>query len=204
MIVRKLTIAVTTALLVFTAGTVHAEDEAVAASYTGNAPYVSLGGVFAFENVSGSAQGNGNIGNSGGYDLRAGYNLFEMFAAEIQWQSLLNFDRSGFDPVTNSDLSSLEARMLSFNGRFSPLSGRVQPYGLMGLGWVNVRSDRQAVDVSQSAFGMRFALGVAAYLTERTGVALEAAYILPLTGTLGGGDSFDMIPLTASIFFRFK
>jgi len=214
MISSKLSIVMAAALLVAASTTARAADEtptpapaadeAPAAStspYGGKSPYVSAGGVYAIQNVDGVP---GGVGDSGGYDLRAGYTVHEKVAVEIEWQSLLNFSRNAQDPVTGHDEPSLEARMLSLNGRFAPLSGRIQPYGLMGMGWVNVQADRVSVSTHKSSFGMRFGLGVAAYITERTGVALEAAYILPLTGTLGGGDSFDLVPITLSLFFRFK
>lgn len=178
-----------------------AESAAEASIYGGKAPYVSFGGVYAIQNVDGIP---GGVGDSGGYDIRGGYAVHEMVAVEIQWQSMLNHSRNAQDPVTGQDEPSLESRMLSFNGRVSPLDGRFQPYGLLGMGWFNVQADKTNNDLHKSSFAMRFGLGLAAYITERTGVALEAGYILPLTGTLGGGKSFDLVPITLSVFFKFK
>ena len=178
-----------------------AESPAEASLYGGKAPYVSFGGVYAVQNVDGIP---GGVGDSGGYDIRAGYAVHEMASVEIQWQSLVNFSRNYQDPITTQDAPSLEARMLSFNGRFSPLDGRFQPYGLLGMGWFNVQADKSNNDLHKSSFAMRFGLGLAAYITERTGVALEAGYILPLSGTLAGGKSFDLVPITLSVFFKFK
>lgn len=176
--------------------------------FGGAAPYVAIGGVYAIENNKSSLDsgipGYGNLKNSGGYDIRAGYKFQKMVAAEIEWQSLVSFKADGVFPVTGNEAPNLEARMLSLNGRVSPLDGRIQPYGLIGMGWVNVQADRQSVSIRESAFGMRFGLGVLAYITERTGIALEAAYVLPMSGKLGGSDRFDIIPITASLFFRFK
>lgn len=178
-----------------------AEAPAETPAFGGASPYASIGGVYGIENAGGVA---GDLSNSGGYDLRAGYNFGNRIAAEIEWQALGNLDRDAIEPVTGNDEPSLEARMLSLNGRFSPLSGRFQPYGLLGAGWLNVQADQVSAYSHESAFAMRFGLGVAAYFTDRLGLAVEAAYILPLTGNLGGGDSFDLIPITASLFFRFK
>lgn len=185
-----------------------AEPAAPAGAFAGASPYVSFGGVFAIENnssaVASGVNNYGGISNSGGYDIRGGYNFDKLFAVELQWQSLVNFSTNGTDPVTTQKLPSLEARMLSLNGRVSPLTGRFQPYGLLGMGWYNVQADRTSNSTHESAFAMRFGLGLMAYITERVGFALEAAYILPLTGTLAGGDSFELVPITASVFFRFK
>jgi opacity protein-like surface antigen len=201
--IRNFAAVLAATLLMANATIALAADEvpAEAPAFGGSAPYVSIGGVYGIENAGGV---EGDLSNSGGYDLRAGYKFGNMIAAEVEWQAFGNFDRDALEPVTGNDEPSLEARMLSLNGRFSPLSGRFQPYGLLGAGWMNVQADRVSSYSHESAFAMRFGLGVAAYLTDRIGLAVEAAYILPLTGNLGGGDSFDLIPITASVFFRFK
>jgi opacity protein-like surface antigen len=180
-----------------------------APEFGGSSPYVSAGAVYAVEmndsDLDSGVNHYGDLDNSGGYDLRLGYNFPRMAAVEIQWQSLVNFDTDGVDPVTLNDLPTVEARMLSVNGRFSPLTGRIQPYLLFGLGWYNVQADRQSVSVHESAFASRFGIGVAAYITQRTGLAFEAGYILPMTGgVISGSDRFDLIPMTLSVFFRFK
>jgi opacity protein-like surface antigen len=221
MIAKHFGIVMAAALLASMAATAHADEgppaepavdaaapAAPAGAFGGAAPYVSFGGVFAAENNSssvGSGVNNyGGLSHSGGYDIRGGYNFDKLFAVELEWQSLVNFSTDGTDPVTTQKLPSLEARMLSLNGRISPLTGRFQPYGLVGMGWYNVQADRTSLSTHESAFAMRFGLGLMAYVTERLGFALEAAYILPMTGTLGGGDRFDLVPITASVFFRFK
>lgn len=198
MMARKITTLAAAALLLAGAAPALAEDEAPA--FGGKAPYFSVGGVFAIEN----ADIAGDLSNSGGYDLRLGYDVHEMVAIEAEWQSLTDFDRTATNPVTGATLPDVEARMLSLNARVAPLEGRFQPYALMGMGWVNVQADQVANSLHKSSFGMRFGLGLVTYITERVGFALEAGYILPLSGDLGGGNSFDLIPITGSIFFRFK
>lgn len=206
MIAKPLGLVMAAALVVTAAATAHADEEA--RPYSGRAPYASFGGVFAIENNKSSLGSGvseyGELSDSGGYDIRAGYNFEKMFALEIQWQSLVSFKTDAVAPITGNDLPNVEARMLSLNGRVSPLTGRIQPYGLLGMGWVNVQADRTSVSVHESSFGMRFGVGVLGYITERTGVSLEAAYIMPLSGSLGGGDRFALIPITASVFFRFS
>lgn len=201
--IRNFAAVLAAALLVANATVALAADEAPAETpaFGGSAPYVAVGGTYGIQNAGGIS---GGLSDSGGYDLRAGYKFDKLFAVEVEWQAFGNFDRNGVDPITGNDEPSLEARMLSLNGRVSPLTGRFQPYGLLGAGWFNVQADQVSAYSHQSSFGMRFGLGLAAYLTERIGVQVEAAYLLPLTGSLGGGDSFDIIPITASLFFRFK
>lgn len=205
--IRSLQVALAAALLVahatlaLAAGEASADTATETPAFGGKSPYIAIGGTYGIQNVGGV---EGGLSDSGGYDLRGGYNFGNMLAAEIEWQAFGNFDRNAVDSVTGNDEPSLEARMLSLNGRVSPLSGRFQPYGLLGAGWFNVQADQVSAYSHRSSFGMRFGLGVMAYVTERIGLAVEAAYILPLTGSLGGSDSFDIIPITASVFFRFK
>jgi opacity protein-like surface antigen len=169
--------------------------------FGGKAVYFMAGGVYAFEN---DTHFDGAIeGGSGGYDLRAGYDLHEMASLELEWMSLLSFSRDSVDPVTGNEDPDVEARMLSLNGKFSPCTSRFQPYALMGMGWYNVQADQAINQRHLSSFAMRFGLGVAAFITPRLGFNLEAGYVLPLTGDLGGGDRFDVIPITASLFYRF-
>ncbi len=192
-----------------TTATAGAADEA--SPFAATAPYVSAGAVYAVEQNDSDLRSGitaqpdyGDLKNSGGYDLRLGYGFAKMFAAEVEWQSLVNFNTDALDPVTGNSAPSVEARMLSLNGRISPLTGRFQPYALFGVGWYNVQADRQSVSVHESSFASRFGLGIAAFITERMGVSFEAGYILPMTGVIGGKDRFDLIPMTLSVFFKFK
>ncbi|HEY2774562.1 MAG TPA: porin family protein [Candidatus Binatia bacterium] len=190
------------ALVATTSVAALAADEA--SPYGGKSAYVSAGGVYAIEN-SDSNITQGSLDNSGGYDLRLGYGFNDWAAAEVEWQAMTHFDTNSHDPATGIENNpSPEARLLSLNGRYSPLTGRFQPYGLIGGGWYNVQADTQRNSLHESSFAMKFGIGLAAYITNRAGVAVEAAYILPLSGTLAGGHSFDVIPLTFSFFFHFK
>jgi opacity protein-like surface antigen len=213
MISSKLTMVMAAGLLAVGSASAQAADDIVTTTETtttveaegkvfgGAVPYFMAGGVYALENVSGVP---GGLSDSGGYDLRGGYGVHEMVDLEIQWQSLLSFSRDSVDPITGNNDPALEARMLSFNGRFSPLTGRFQPYAMMGMGWFNVQADRSNNQEHKSSFAMRFGLGLATFFTERLGFNVEAGYILPLSGDLGGGDSFDLVPFTFSFFYCFK
>jgi len=213
---RSLGFAATALILLMTTATARAEEEAAAAAYNSDSAYASVGLAYAIEQND-SALGSGipvrsgnadygDLTNSWGYDLRVGYSFRKMFAAEIQWQSLVNFDTDAINPYLSTPTKepSVEARMLSVNGRFSPLAGRIQPYALVGMGWYNVQADKQAVSIHESSFALRFGLGVAAFITDRLGVAFESGYILPTSGSIAGGNSFDLIPFTLSAFFKFK
>ena len=198
MIAKKLGIVIAAVLVAAVAGGASAADEE-AKSFVDKAAYFSAGGVYAIENVDHAAI-SGDLSDSGGYDLRLGYFVHHNVGVEFEWQSMVNFDSD----VSSED--SVEARMASFNGRYSPLSGRFQPYVLGGMGWFNVQSDHESgqPNLHKSSFAMRFGLGLLTYISARSGVSLEAGYILPLTGDLAGGESFELIPISLSFFFRFS
>ncbi|MBI5505795.1 MAG: outer membrane beta-barrel protein [Deltaproteobacteria bacterium] len=170
---------------------VTASARAEETAFGGKGVYASAGGVYGVENF-----GFSGYDGSGGYDLRGGYRIVDMFAAEAEWQHFTKFkDKPGG--------TDLEAYALTVNGRFYPLTGRFQPYALVGLGWFHGQADKVSNTYHAGSVGSRFALGVDVYFTQRLGGAVEAAYVLPLSGSMAS-DDFDVIPITASLFFHFN
>jgi len=155
-------------------------------------PYIEVGGAYVFENFGRSTNMVGSdYGDSGGYQVRAGYRINPWVAVEGEWEHDVSFQ------------DNLEASIydLTVNGKFYPLATRVQPYALVGMGWINGLNDSTTRE-DQSSLGFRFGLGVEAYITKSMGVAAEAGYVLPATGYLGSHD-FDTIPLSLNVFYRF-
>ncbi len=169
-----------------------ASGRAEETAFGGKGVYASVGGVYGVENF-----GFSGYDGSGGYDLRGGYRIADMFAVEGEWQHFTKFSASG---AAGTDL---EAYALTLNGRFYPLTGRFQPYALVGLGWFHGQADKVSNTYHAGAVGSRFALGIDVYFTQRLGGAVEAAYVLPLSGSMAS-DDFDVIPITASLFFHFN
>lgn len=154
--------------------------------------YVELGGVYVVENFGDSSNSVGSdYGDSGGYQLRAGYRINSWVAVEGEWEHDINFQ-------DNLEASTYD---LTVNGKFYPLTSRIQPYALVGMGWINGLNDSTTRE-DQNSLGFRFGLGVDAYITKSIGVALEAGYVLPVSGYLSSND-FDTIPISLSAFYRF-
>jgi opacity protein-like surface antigen len=174
-------------------------------------PYLQAGGVYAFENFGGFerfAVGPGNTDiahdNSWGYQVRGGYRVHPMVAVETEWEHYLDFE-SDPDRGSPGDFAGLdlEAWMLSANGKFYPLDGRIQPYALFGMGWQHAEFERgDNWELNDDAFALRFGVGVDVYFTEMIGMAAEGGYVLPVTGELADED-VDIIPLSVSVFVRF-
>ena len=155
--------------------------------------YFELGGVYVVENFGEKSNPNGSdYGDSGGYQVRAGYRIRPWVAVEGEWEHDIDFQ------------DDLEASIydLTVNGKFYvPLQSRFQPYALIGMGWVNGLND-SSVHEDESALGFRFGIGLDTYITKSIGIAAEVGYVLPVTGYLSDHD-FDTIPISLSAFYRF-
>ncbi len=179
---------------------------APAETFGASGSYIEIGGVYVIENFDASSNAASmdddnartpplpvtSYRNSGGYQLRAGYRIAPWVAVEGEWEQDLNFR------------DSVEASVydLTVNGKFYPFASRVQPYALVGMGWVNGLNDGSSHE-NENSLGFRFGLGVDVYITKSIGVAAEASYVLPATGYLSD-HGFDTIPVSLNLFYRFS
>ena len=119
-----------------------------------------------------------------GLDLRLGARGGH-FGSEVQIEWLPNFTVdavAGGGPFPEFDWKYLTA---SGNFHLILLTGRVQPYLLIGAGgtWVSTNPETE----TGSAFMVRGGGGLDVFLNEHVAVAADVSYVYP-TGDLGGGD----------------
>ena len=91
---------------------------------------------------------------------------------------------------------------LGVNGRAYALTGRFQPYGLVGLGLASATltdSLNATPAFSQTAFAARFGGGLDIYATEHIVFALDLSYVLA-TGALEG---LDFVSFGWGLQYRF-
>jgi len=157
--------------------------------YGRSGPYLGAGGLYAFEDFSGSPSATTPDG-SWGYDLKGGYRFNEYFALEVGWQHMVSFD----DPAGDTELW-----MVAANGKVYPFYGIIQPYALFGLGFCGVDDSRAASSRDTTGFGMRFGGGLDVYITRNWAVSVEAGYFLPT----GGRSNYGAVPITFGILYRF-
>ena len=132
---------------------------------------------------------NPKFGNSGGIDFRAGYRAFSRWAFEFdyQWQAGFDSKNSSIDP-----LLEIDTHLLSLNTKFFLLTGRWQPYALLGAGLLIFNSEivddgfKKPWDVSVG-FAPRFGGGVDFWINEDWALMLEGTYIVPV-GVLDGAN----------------
>lgn len=150
--------------------------------------YIGAGANFSIENFDVGGHDNG-----WGYNVRAGRRLCDMFAAELQWEHIPgDFEAPGFD---------VDTWALTANGKFYPITGKVQPFALVGVGYedARVRGNGRAGGPDQDGFAARFGLGLDVLITDNVGIAAEVDYLL----MAGDGPDLDQIPVSLGFFYNF-
>jgi opacity protein-like surface antigen len=209
-------------------------NAASAQSYDRTGAYVGGGFSYALENfglgkteqaVGDALGGNMSVGlgadGSPGVDIRGGYRLHPNIAIEGDLQYFTGFDVN-IDNVTyrgqqipipagvDTKVGSIDALAMTVNAKGYALTGRVQPYGLLGFGFMRASFDPNiegADSQDDATFALRFGAGVDFYATEHIVVNLEASYLLPTSDyKFGEGDpglGGDIIPIAIGVQYRF-
>lgn len=171
--------------------------------------YIGAGGTYGIELFAGD---DARVSNSGGFHVRAGYRIIPNLAVEALYQYYSEFD---------ADPGQIDAWALTANAKAFMLTGRYQPYALIGVGYMagngsggnpdgpgGVLPDVSAnpahgasTDVANpgNGFLMRFGLGLDAYITEHLSMGPEIAYNLPF----GGASNLDLIDISLGLRYRF-
>jgi opacity protein-like surface antigen len=132
---------------------------------------------------------NPKFGNAGGVDARFGYRATPLLAFEFdyQWQAGFNSRNDAIDPPLEID-----THLLSLNAKLFALTGRWQPYALLGASLLIFNSE--IVDSSFNkpwnidvGFAPRFGAGLDFYITPRWALTLEGTYIVPV-GVVDGAN----------------
>ena len=133
-----------------------------------------------------------------GVDVRVGYRFHPRIAGEVQFQWFPKAD------IKFADIKLLELETLSLtaNAKGYLLTGRVQPFLLVGAGLMHFDlKDRLGFGPSTKGedFAARFGGGVDFYLNRNLVFAVDTSYVLP-TGDL---DGLDHVSFSFGIQYRF-
>lgn len=166
-----------------------APEETVDYARTG--PYLGLGGVYAVELFD--DQGSARTSNSPGFYVNAGYRFHAHASAELRYEYYAQFD---LDP------GQINAWTTTVNLKGYLLTGRFQPYGLAGMGYMH--GDGSAGNFAGAAhpsngFALRFGGGLEAYVTEHIFLGPEFAYTLPT----GSANDLDMFVVSLGAAYKF-
>ncbi len=205
-------VSLSTALVLVSAAPGNAQDDFARKGF-----YVGLGGTYAidtFENeledeIEDALGGpvNVSVDDSLGINGRIGYRFHRHFSAEVQAEWLDGFEADvsvpGFGKIAGVDL---EPWVVTGNVKGHLLTGRYQPFLLVGLGVMTAKAKvRDTVGLGLSAserltdFTTRFGAGVDLYATEKVVFSVGADYVLPI----GDLDDADYVSVGWGLQYRF-
>src|SRR6185369_2036317 len=178
------------------AAAMHYEEEN---DYARVGPYLGVGGNYAIQNFDN--HGPGNVGNSSGFHVRAGYRVHPNVAIEALYDHFLKFDNDGqARRLGNTHTTDhYDGWQATLNVKGYILTGRWQPYVLAGVGYIDING-HNVVDRSGPGNDLvtRFGLGMDACITEHIAMGPEVAYVLPF------GDANNMDLITVALGLRYK
>jgi opacity protein-like surface antigen len=137
-----------------------------------------------------------------GIGIRAGYRFLPWLAGEFQfqWFSKAKVEVSTID--TTSDFIKFETITFTGNLKAYPLTGRIQPFVLTGIGLMHADVDDKmgfGTHDTDEDFAARFGAGVDLYANRNFVVVVEGGYVLP-TGSL---DGMDYVFWSVGLNYRF-
>lgn len=175
-----------------------------AQDYAAPGGYLILGGLNAFQHFSNT--GGNDFTDSWGFEMRGGYRMNPFLALEVGGDFLSGFETNAFVQQTGRrEALTIDGGNITANAKVHlPWFGRLQPYGMFGLGgqWARLRSTYQTGTVcgpgfnfywyctgtyaqlgNAGGFVMKFGGGTDFWITEDWGLTIDATYVMP-TGSL--------------------
>ncbi len=125
---------------------------------------------------------------AGGVAARAGFRCTERMSSELEYEWQRGFDVDGGHPESLWALTS--------NAKLHLLTGRVQPFALLGIGFLHgdIPGYKQRLDLTGRLGG-----GIDVYASEAIAISLDASYVIPT----GNVQKLDYISLGAGVQYHF-
>jgi opacity protein-like surface antigen len=191
------------------------DDEEEEEGYDRRGIYLGASPSYARENFSESAVvGFGNLQGDNVLNLddndedsfgvmgRGGYRCHPRVSAELQFEWLDDFEAKISQIGTTQKYNAqFESLVFTDNVKGHLLTGRYQPFVLLGVGFMRMEGKARAVSFRETNtdVAMRFGGGLDIYATEKWVVSAEASYLLP-TGKL---EELDYYSIGLGVQFRF-
>ncbi|MFO0985441.1 MAG: porin family protein [Planctomycetota bacterium] len=117
-----------------------------------------------------------------GYDARVSYRFLDHLAIEVSYENLSEF---------NLGAATVGVQTLMAQGKGYLFTGRFQPYGLLGIGYVDadLDTDIQDLNLDHAELAYRAGIGMEVYIIPLVYVFAEGAQTWP-TSNLNGLDFF--------------
>lgn len=141
-----------------------------------------------------------DVDPSGTLHARVGYRLHPHFAAEVHFEWLSEFDIEV--PGLGRRVATLDGWALGADAKGYVLTGRVQPFLLVGLGALHAELEDDlglGVSVEETGFAARFGGGLDVYATDHVVLGLDLSYLLPT----GDVEELDTVSLGFGVQYRF-
>ncbi|HKJ23242.1 MAG TPA: outer membrane beta-barrel protein [Myxococcota bacterium] len=172
------------------------------AAYDRSGPFAGAAGVYAFGDF------DRKFDDSAGAELHLGYRVAPHLALEFVYQWLEGFDSLGgtpepFDAVAPGEEVEIDTHQISLGAKVYGMTGRIQPYALVGVSLLVVNSEivdpdfEKPYDVDVGPAG-RFGGGVEYYATPHFVVGVEGSYLVP--GGHVDGERFG----TLGVLFQYR
>jgi len=129
-----------------------------------------------------------------GFDARAGYR-WRWVAAELDVQY---YDRFDLNDTFNTDNGSLRGVTVGPNVKFTPFTGRLQPYAVGGFGLLYMKDTGEVSVEDGTDFMMRAGGGLEVETLPGLWLFAEGTYVF------GIGTKHDVIPFVGGALFRFN
>ncbi len=174
-------------------GSVQAEDD-----YSRPGFYLGAGLGLGYEQFDDF--GGVNVDTGFGFDAWAGYRMTPNLAAELQLEYIDRLDFSA-DLGPPFGVVDFEGNFLTFTGNLKTylLTGSVQPFAVVGVGFLRAETEFLGISLSDTDFAARFGGGVDLYISPNLSLGTTASYVL---GT-GDIDGLDYVSLVLGAQYRF-
>lgn len=137
--------------------------------YSASGLYVGaslIGAVPDFDDVNGTDLSDDDI--TEGIGVRAGYRFLDRFAVELGYEGYADFEQDTVD---------VEMALIHLTGKFYPFTGSMQPYGLLGVGYLDSEVSGTSFDESEPTGRVGF--GLEWYLIDLLPLFAEVDYRVP-------------------------
>ncbi len=132
-----------------------------------------------------------------GADIRGGYRISRYAAIEAEFEILPSIDAS----IPGTRFAEIDFFALTANAKFFPITGRIQPFALVGLGVLHGEvKDTLGFDISDTVADLAFRVGggLDVYITEHVALTAGVTYLR------GTGDVSDSSYISTSIGAQYR
>lgn len=158
-------------------------------------PMLGFGATYAHGNFD---QSGIDERDSGGYNAHVGYRFNRWVATDVHVERYQKFN---IDDSSGSDVGEINGWALGLDGKVYALPGRFQPFGVIGLNYLNMETTNSSASNTHKTDdgpALRFGAGLDVYATSKFIVTTDVSYMLGLSDV----HDLDMVLVSLGFLFR--